>query len=51
MNTYVALFGAINVGGCNRLPMRELVEVLTGLGLQGVETCLQSGNAVFESRK
>ena len=29
--------------------MRELVEVLSTLGLEGVETYIQSGNAVFQS--
>jgi uncharacterized protein (DUF1697 family) len=49
MNTYVALFRGINVGGRNRLPMRELVDVLRGMGLQGIRTYIQSGNVVFQS--
>lgn len=47
MVTYVALLRGINVGGRNRLPMAELVEVLTGLGLRAVRTYIQSGNVVF----
>ena len=49
MNTFVALFRGINVGGHNKLPMRELKDVLAGLGLQNVATYIQSGNVVFSS--
>lgn len=47
MKTYVALFRGINVGGKNPLPMKELAAVLEDLGAQGVQTYIQSGNAVF----
>jgi uncharacterized protein (DUF1697 family) len=50
MNTFVALLRGINVGGKNRLPMKELVSVLEGLGLEKVKTYIQSGNVVFRSR-
>jgi len=46
---FVALLRAVNVSGQNRIPMAELRRVLGGLGLTGVETYLQSGNAVFEA--
>ena len=49
MSTFVALFRGINVGGHNKLPMRELNDLLTGLGLQDVATYIQSGNVVFAS--
>jgi uncharacterized protein (DUF1697 family) len=49
MNTYIALFRGINVGGRNSLPMKELVTILEELGCQNVRTYIQSGNAVFES--
>lgn len=49
MNTYIALLRGINVGGRNRLPMKNLVSVLKGLDAVDVRTCLQSGNAVFQS--
>lgn len=42
----VALFRGINVGGRNRLPMKELVSELEALGLSDVGTYIQSGNAV-----
>ena len=49
MNTFVALFRGINVGGKNILPMKELTAVLEGLGLKKVQTYIQSGNVVFQS--
>lgn len=50
MKTYIALFRGINVGENSSLPMKELVSVLESLGLQGVRTYIQSGNAIFQSR-
>jgi uncharacterized protein (DUF1697 family) len=49
MNAYIALFRGINVGGRNKLPMRELVELLRSLGLQSIKTYIQSGNVVFQT--
>lgn len=49
MKTYIALFRGINVGGRNRLPMVELVEMLDGLGLENIKTYIQSGNVVFQT--
>ncbi|MCE7987844.1 MAG: DUF1697 domain-containing protein [Caldilinea sp. CFX5] len=49
MNTYIGLLRGINVGGNNKLPMKELVTLLQGLGLQQVKTYIQSGNVVFQS--
>ena len=51
MNTYIALLRGINVGGNNKLPMKELVVVLQGLGLHNVKTYIQSGNVVFQSER
>ena len=48
MNTMIALLRGINVGGHNKLPMRELVDTLSGLGFRNIETYIQSGNVVFE---
>lgn len=50
MNTYIALFRGINVGGKNTLSMKELVTLLTDLGNRKVKTYIQSGNAVFASK-
>ncbi len=51
METYVALFRGINVGGKNVLPMKELVSTLEDIGLWNVRTYIQSGNAVFKSHE
>ncbi len=48
MNTYIAFFRGINVGGNSALPMKELVATLEEMGAQKVRTYIQSGNAVFE---
>ena len=48
MNTYIAFFRAINVGGKNPLPMKSLVAILEGMGACNVRTYIQSGNAVFQ---
>ncbi len=47
MTTYAALLRGINVGGSKKLPMANLRTLMTGLGLTGVRTHLQSGQAVF----
>jgi uncharacterized protein (DUF1697 family) len=49
MNTYIAFFRGINVGGKNSLPMKEMVAVLEDIGARKVRTYIQSGNAVFQS--
>ena len=47
MRTYIALFRGINVGGRNRLPMKDLVRILEDLGYHDVRTYIQSGNVVL----
>jgi uncharacterized protein (DUF1697 family) len=49
LKIYIALFRAINVGGKNSLPMKELIAVLEDLGARNAKTYIQSGNAVFVS--
>ncbi|HUL43463.1 MAG TPA: DUF1697 domain-containing protein [Bacteroidota bacterium] len=49
MKTYIALFRAINVGGKNALPMKELAVLLQKLGCVDVRTYIQSGNVVLTS--
>lgn len=51
METIIALLRGINVGGSNRLPMRDLVANLQALGLQNVQTYIQSGNVVFQTER
>lgn len=49
MNRYAALLRGINLASRNRLAMADLRLLLSDLGLTGVRTHLQSGNAVFGS--
>ncbi|MDB9776120.1 DUF1697 domain-containing protein [Vicingaceae bacterium] len=49
MKTYFALLRGINVGGKNKLLMRELKQVLDKIGLNQLTTYIQSGNVVFQS--
>jgi len=48
MTTYIALLRAVNLGPHNKIGMSDLRKLLTSLGMQGVQTLLQSGNAVFQ---
>lgn len=45
--TFVALLRGINVGGKNKLAMRDLAALCAGLGGRDVRTYIQSGNVVF----
>jgi len=47
VRAWIGLFRGINVGGHNKVPMKDLVTLLCGLGLQQVRTYIQSGNVVF----
>jgi uncharacterized protein (DUF1697 family) len=49
MQTWIALFRGINVGGNNPLPMKTLPALLEGCGCMDAKTYIQSGNAVFRS--
>jgi uncharacterized protein (DUF1697 family) len=51
MKTYVAFFRGINVGGRNKLSMKDLAVALEDSGCQDVATYIQSGNAVFRSEE
>lgn len=48
MTTWIALLRGINVGGKNRLPMKDLTALLENIGCSSVATYIQSGNVVFE---
>jgi uncharacterized protein (DUF1697 family) len=45
--TYVALLRGINVGGNNKLPMKDLAALVGACGGRDVRTYIQSGNVVF----
>ena len=48
-STHIALLRGINVGGKNKVPMKELVEVFVDAGCSDVRTYIQSGNVVFSA--
>lgn len=48
-DTYVALLRGINVGGKNKLPMKDLRDMYVEAGCEDVQTYIQSGNVVFKA--
>ena len=49
VNTWIALFRGINVGGNNILPMANLKALVEGLDCKNVRTYIQSGNVIFDT--
>ena len=49
--TYLALLRGINVGGKNKLPMKDLCEIFVAAGCDNVRTFIQSGNIIFCSSR
>lgn len=49
MGAYAALLRAINVGGANKLPMKDLRAMFTDAGCVEVRTYIQSGNVVYSA--
>lgn len=47
MKKCIAFYRGINVGGKNRLPMKDLVSAMQDAGAMDVQTYIQSGNAVY----
>ena len=47
--TYIALLRGINVGGKNKLPMKELAALFTEIGCTAVQTYIQSGNVILQA--
>ncbi|MFP8782687.1 DUF1697 domain-containing protein [Planococcus plakortidis] len=48
---YAALLRGINVGGNNKISMKELKEVFEQAGLSSVKTYINSGNIVFKDAR
>lgn len=46
---HVALLRGVNLGGKNRLAMKDLARLCEGLGCRDVRTYLQSGNVVYRA--
>ena len=47
---YVALLRGINVGGKNKVDMKQLKAVLEDAGMTDVKTYINSGNVIFSSK-
>ena len=50
MQKYVALIRGLNVGGHNKLAMKDLISMLEAADCEKVTTYIQSGNAVFRHK-
>ncbi len=50
MAVVIAMLRGVNVGGHHKLSMEALRKHCTGLGLEDVQTYIQSGNLVFRDR-
>lgn len=51
MNRYALLLRGVNVGTNNSLPMADLRTTLQAIGCTDVKTYVQSGNAVFATKR
>jgi len=49
MASFIVLLRGINVGSTRKLPMTELRDLCTNLGLQRPETYIQSGNLIVDA--
>ncbi len=47
--THLALLRGINVGGKNKLAMKDLAELFVAAGCSNVRTFIQSGNVIFNA--
>jgi uncharacterized protein (DUF1697 family) len=45
--TYLALLRGINIGGKNKLPMKDLIGIFAESGCEDVRSYIQSGNVIF----
>jgi uncharacterized protein (DUF1697 family) len=46
---YVAMLRGINVGGHNKVPMKDLAVMFADAGCEKVQTYIQSGNVIFQA--
>jgi uncharacterized protein (DUF1697 family) len=46
---YLALLRGVNVGGNNKVPMKELKAVFEAAGMSSVRTYINSGNVIFNA--
>ena len=50
MKTYLALLRGINVGGHNKILMKDLKKIFEDQGFKDVKTYIQRGNVIFKSK-
>jgi len=50
MTKYIAFLRAINVGGNSIIKMDDLKKIFESFGLENVQTYIQTGNVIFESK-
>ncbi len=51
METYISMLRGINVSGHKMVKMDELQQLYKNLGFANVQTYIQSGNVIFQSKK
>ncbi len=51
MNTYISILRGINVSGSKMIKMDALRKMYEGMGFKNVQTYIQSGNVIFQSKK
>ncbi len=51
MKTYISILRGINVSGQKKIKMAALKTLYEGLGFKNVQTYIQSGNVVFETKE
>ena len=51
MRKYIAFLRAINVGGTTIIKMTDLKKMFESFGLDEVQTYIQTGNVIFESKE
>jgi len=51
MTTYISILRGINVSGHRMIKMDKLKQMFADLGLQNIQTYIQSGNVVFQVEK
>src|SRR2546427_12004340 len=50
MTSYVAFLRAINVAGQKLIKMKDLARIFAAAGCKNVQTYIQSGNVIFDSK-
>jgi uncharacterized protein (DUF1697 family) len=51
MGTYISMLRGINVGGTKKILMKDLAALYESCGFTKIQTYVQSGNVVFDSRE